>query len=455
MTRESLARSSHQDLIREMVASASEGDGKMQEPREDFKGFADWFSSYQYPSVSVFDYDNDGFDDLYVTDRWQPGQLLRNRGDGTFEDVTETSGLLIDELANCVYFVDFDNDGDKDAFVGISMGPSRFFRNIDGKFEPDEINNSIVDKSRFVVAASVVDINNDGLLDLYLSTYAYGFGSMADWYLRATYPEDQLKMLVRMRKQNQYVDRAGPPNILLMNRGDQFEWVATDDTVKQFHDSYQSSWSDIDGDGDMDAYVCNDFANDVILRNDTPKGSDAPVLVDATSEFIGEQKLNFAMGASWADYDNDGDLDLYVSNMYSKAGMRICRQMPSVDERVSVSARGNFLYRNDNGKLTQIAGLDESDQQVAIVGWSFGGQFADFDNDGLQDLYVPSGFYSPPKSFIPTRICEVACGALRCGSARGSTTNSRTLKNGGRAIAFASIRFRPMGTLKKRSAAML
>jgi hypothetical protein len=116
-----------------------------------------------------------------------------------------------------------------------------------------------------------------------------------------------------------------------------------------------------------------------------------------TAEVIGTAAMNFAMGASWGDFDADGDLDLYVSNMYSKAGMRIVSQLDNVDERIRVSAQGNFLYEFENGKFKQIAGPADEAQHVSSVGWSYGGQFADFDNDGELDLYVPSGFYSPPK----------------------------------------------------------
>lgn len=396
-TRTKLQSSSHQEMILDYAAQASRTGRPMEAPRLPFVLFGDWFSSYQYPSVSVLDLNSDGHDDLFVTDRWQSAQLLQNNGDGTFEDVTKSSGLIVKELANCTYFADFDNDGDSDAFVGISMGSSRFYTNNDGKFELDETNSSVIKNSRFVVAASVVDINNDGLLDLYLSTYAFGHGNAEKWYKRATRGKlDQKKMLERIKQQHSYVDRAGPPNIVLMNRGGKFEWAKIDDTLKQFRDSYQNSWTDIDNDGDLDVYICNDFANDVFLRNDTPQGSFEPTFVDATAEFIGSPDLNFAMGTSWGDFDNDGDLDLYVSNMYSKAGIRICKQLDTVDPRITVSARGNFLYRNDDGKLTQVAGTENDDQHVAIVGWSFGGQFADFDNDGNLDLYVPSGFYSPP-----------------------------------------------------------
>jgi hypothetical protein len=104
------------------------------------------------------------------------------------------------------------------------------------------------------------------------------------------------------------------------------------------------------------------------------------------------------MGASWGDYNNDGLLDLYVSNMYSKAGNRIIKQIDDVHPKIKVASQGNFLYKNLGGKFKQVAGLKKDDQQVSKVGWSFGGQFADFDNDGLLDLYVPSGYYTPDKA---------------------------------------------------------
>ena len=271
-SRKKLQRSSHQELILDFAEQATKTKGEMAAPRPPYKGFGDWFSSYQYPSVSVLDLDQDGHDDLFVTDRWQSAQLLKNNGDGTYRDVTKESGLVVDDLCNCTYFADFDNDGDSDAFVGISMGPSKFYINNNGTFEIDEDNTKAVEDSRFVVAASIVDINNDGLLDIYLSTYAFGFGPINEWYERATRQKDQLRMLVKCGKQHSTVNRGGPPNIVLMNRGGKFQWAEIDETLQQFRDSYQTGWTDIDDDGDMDAYICNDFAPDVFLRNETPRG---------------------------------------------------------------------------------------------------------------------------------------------------------------------------------------
>ena len=71
-------------------------------------------------------------------------------------------------------------------------------------------------------------------------------------------------------------------------------------------------------------------------------------------------------------------------------------QLDGVNPKIAAATRGNFLFQNTGGQFEQVAGTGKDSQQVSKVGWSFGGQFADFDNDGKLDLYVPSGFYTPP-----------------------------------------------------------
>jgi len=160
--------------------------------------------------------------------------------------------------------------------------------------------------------------------------------------------------------------------------------------VAGYHNSFQASWADFDLDGDQDLYVANDYAPDQFFRNDDG------TFVDITSG-SGIDTLGFAMGASWGDYDGDGDQDLYVSNMYSKAGRRITAQVPGLDDRMSAVAYGNFLYRNDgDGGMKRLSGADRKPIPVHLAGWSWGGMFTDFDNDGFLDLYVSSGYYTPP-----------------------------------------------------------
>ncbi len=108
--------------------------------------------------------------------------------------------------------------------------------------------------------------------------------------------------------------------------------------------------------------------------------------------------MGFGMGASWGDFDRDGDLDLYVSNMFSKAGRRITARFDDLDPRIYHAAEGNHLFRNDLGnRFLQIAGLEEPAMKVARVGWAFGGQFFDADADGWPDITCPSGFYTAPE----------------------------------------------------------
>ena len=385
-----LKRSSHQELISKNAQIASP---KLTDVSVLYREFNDWESAYQYPAVSVVDFDQDGWDDLFVTDRWQAPHLLRNQGDGTFADATSESGLAIDQLACCTLFADFDNDGDPDAFVCRTLETSQYFENVAGKFKHDP---SVTDAfMKFAVSASVVDINADGLLDIYINTYGYPLDEH-NW-ASAFRPRDIGAMEERTRNAHWFLDRAGSPNIVLMNRNGKLQRVEIDNRLGQWKNSYQSQWFDFDNDGDLDVYICNDFAPDELLVNETERGSFELRFNPAPSSTFPDGTMGFGMGTSLGDYNNDGQLDLYVSNMYSKAGNRIIAQLPNVNPRIAISAKGNFLFENTGGKFKQVAGTESGQQPIDKVGWSFGGQFADFNNDGQLDLYVPSGFYTPPQ----------------------------------------------------------
>ncbi|HVS16995.1 MAG TPA: CRTAC1 family protein, partial [Planctomycetota bacterium] len=153
--------------------------------------------------------------------------------------------------------------------------------------------------------------------------------------------------------------------------------------------SLAATWVDFDLDGDMDLYVVNDFGRNNLFVNDG-KGH----FVDRAAE-LGLQDIGAGMGAAVADYDLDGDLDLYVTNMFSADGLRTARQERYLSGRDPAArldyvkhARGNSLLRNrGDGSFEDVTEASGT----ALGRWAWGAKFVDFDGDGWEDLFVPNG----------------------------------------------------------------
>ena len=193
----------------------------------------DWVPLYEYyearssdvnEAVSVVDYDGDGYDDLYFCADIGRNILLRNQGDGSFSDATADSGLEFDGLTNVALFFDYDNDGDQDCFLGRSHKPSRFLRNESGVFTDITAEVFGDDGPQLVESASAADLDGDGLLDLYVSTYigtlisyemarpARPKGMLFDRQLR---PEEARRYwALTLKAEEKTRDRIGPPNRL-------------------------------------------------------------------------------------------------------------------------------------------------------------------------------------------------------------------------------------------------
>ena len=184
----------------------------------------------------------------------------------------------------------------------------------------------------------------------------------------------------------------GGRNVLLRNTGDfGFQDVTSQVglNVNNSRFSFAATWEDYDNDGDPDLYVANDFGRNNLFRND--KGH----FVDVARE-AGVEDMATGMSASWGDYNNDGWMDIYVSNMFSSAGNRIAYQrqflpvaVDATRSRVQRFARGNSLFRN-NGDGTF---LDVSESAAVTRGrWAWASKFVDLNNDGWEDLVVANGF---------------------------------------------------------------
>ena len=352
----------------------------------------------EHPGIAVVDINADGFDDLYVTMQHEPNLLFRNKGDGSFEEVAAKYGLNISPDSTSAIFADFDNDGDPDLFLGRARRNSAYFVNQDGRFVFQSREAIDCALPALVSSISAVDYNNDGLLDIYLSTYSpieetnrFQSSKKPMWVDLFLNPQQGKEVTKRNLHSHRFIDRAGPPNLLLQNIGDgKFKVAKENSQLELWRMSFQASWNDFDGDGDQDVYVSNDYAPDNFFRNDGDQG-----FKDITRE-SGLTGMGFGMGVSWGDYDNDGQIDIYVSNMFSKAGQRITAQVAGIDPRLREMAQGNFLYRLNDGQFSLVSGVDKPGLQVAKSGWSWGGQFLDFDNDGFRDIYATSGYYTAP-----------------------------------------------------------
>jgi hypothetical protein len=351
---------------------------------------------YGSAGTSAADYDGDGWFDLFFADG-RKARLFRNQGDTTFRDVTTEVGLP-DDLpgVNIAVFADYDNDGDKDVFLGRFTEPNLLFRN-DGGLFTDVTEGAGLGRPMVTVAAAG-DYDNDGDLDLYLGRYLD--------------PRTELPTTL-------FYTRNGEGNSLLRNDGDlRFTEVTEEAGVREGGLTLGLGFADYDQDGDQDLYVANDFGRNAMLRNEGDG-----TFSDVSAE-TGTHDFGFGMSVHWGDVDNDLDLDIYVSSVHSS--QRWYGQSATLSRYLLNSIRqgtiledwslykeiygyagddwknfgdkmvkGNSLLVNNGGvsfdEVSEIANTNS-------YGWFWGSGFFDYDNDGRLDIYGANGWISG-KSF--------------------------------------------------------
>lgn len=339
---------------------------------------------YANNGVSAGDYDNDGFDDLYVCQpAGLPNRLYRNRGDGTFEDVTEKAGVGILDNTACALFADLENRGLQDLIVVCGGGPLLFRNMGDGTFQlkREAFQFAKAPEGTFTHAA-IADYDGDGRLDVYFCTYQYYLG--LDQY---HYPVPY------------YDARNGPPNYLMHNEGDG-RFVETTGVagmnVENNRYSFACAWGYSGKSGLPDLVVANDFGTSQMYRNNG----------DGRFEFASKgshiEDVGAGMSACWADVNNDGHEDIYITSMWEAAGQRVSGQAQFHETAQQATrtlyqrhARGNALYRNKGD------GTFDNDGQkagVAMGRWSWAADFWDIDHDGFADLYVTDGYITGPQA---------------------------------------------------------
>ena len=337
---------------------------------------------YGNSGIACGDIDNDGFDDLYICQpNGLPNRLYHNRGDATFEDITDASGVGLLDNTSCALFADVDNDGNQDLLVVLGTGPVLFVNQGNGTFrlKADAFHFAQEPQGIFTGAA-FGDYDRDGWLDLYLCVYSYYQG------------------LDQYRYPSPYFDaQNGPPSFMFRNNRDgTFSDVTAATGLTQNNNRYgfDCSWVDFDRDGWPDLYKVNDFGRKNLYRN-LGNGKFANVAEEAGVLDIGP-----GMSCCWFDYDNDGRLDLYVCDMWEPPGLRVTMQegfMKDVPSEVRAlyrrHAKGNSLFWNTgSGKFEDRS----ASAGVEHAGWSWSSYAWDFDHDGYQDLYITTGMISGP-----------------------------------------------------------
>ncbi|MEA3476167.1 MAG: FG-GAP-like repeat-containing protein [Candidatus Cloacimonadota bacterium] len=288
-------------------------------------------------SSSWSDYNNDGYVDLFVANSGVPGgpnSLYQNNGDGTFTSIT--NGPIVEDMnftQNGVWG-DFDNDGNLDLMTTSCMGTYLYRNNGDGTFAEMYILNE-----GYYKGVACADYDNDGNLDVFLTKYVMGGAN------NALYRNNGDGTFTRIIEGAIVNDGGSSPggswgdynndgdldlfvpntdiNFLYQNNGDgTFTKITEGPIVIDEGTSRSGSWGDFDNDGDLDLFVTNGYGENNFLYENMGDGT----FIRITQGDIANDG-GYSIGCSWADYDNDGDLDLFVTNT----------QEP------------NFLYRNETG----------------------------------------------------------------------------------------------------------
>jgi len=257
--------------------------------------------------VAVADYNGDGFDDIYFVNQLGPNALFRNKGDGTFVDVTTEAGVALgDRICVAATFADYDNDGHQDLYVTSVRGGNVLFRNQgDGTFQD-------VTKAAGLIhvghsqAGVFFDFDNDGYLDLLLlntARWTMAFDKASRYFVG----KGDLQELGGSPKEY---------NILYHNNRDgTFSDVTERSGLKGQGWAADAAVFDYDGDGRPDVLITNMFGPSQLYRN---RGDGT--FADVTRDVLGRTPWG-GMGAKVFDFNNDGRLDLYVVDMHSDMWM--------------------------------------------------------------------------------------------------------------------------------------
>ncbi len=315
----------------------------------------------------VFDYNKDGFEDIYITGGTADDVLYKNNGNGTFTNVFEQSGLTLTKkyVTQGVSGADVNRDGFVDLFITTITRRDKkeiipreinllFLNNGNGTFRDVTKEYGLDQMFSFSTGGSFGDFNADGWPDIYVGNY---------------FNEYEGKLSVINDNTVVGANQIAKGYLLLNEKGKRFRDVYDDYGLDYRGFGFGGVFTDYDNDGDQDLFVNHDFGYkrtpDMLLQNQYPKKS----YTDVAKETGMDLKIN-SMGTAVGDYNNDGLMDYYMTNI-----------------------RFNYFMVNQGAGKPFLNKAKEFGMDLFAISW--GANFADFDQDGDVDLFVANGDLNP------------------------------------------------------------
>jgi len=338
--------------------------------------------------IAVADVDGDGLYDIYFVNQFGCNELWRNLGGGKFENITEKAGVgLCGQISVAASFADTDNDGKPDLFVTTVRHGNHLFHNLGGgKFE-DITEQSGLAYSGHSSGAVFFDYNRDGLVDLFLSNvgrYTSDEKGNGGYYIGL--PDAFSGQL--------HPDRNEPCKLYKNLGNNKFEDVTKTSGITTCGWNGDASAVDLNDSGYPDLYVLNMQGNNHFYKN-----VNGDHFVDKTDEYFPKTPWG-AMGVKFFDFNNDGLMDLFITDMHSDMSYDLTYDEWDQEKTKSTmmwadsfmvghekSLFGNAFYKNlGNGKFEEV-----SDKIGAETYWPWGVSVDDLNADGYQDMFITAG----------------------------------------------------------------